>query len=187
MWKIEKKSKILQGENMDFNDLILSRESVRSYDKSCSVDEETLHRILEAGRLAPSAANKQPWEFWVVSSLEILAKLHACYAREWFRNAPHILIVVGDIEKCWESKEGEYLSLQTDLAIAMTHLILAAANEGVATCWIAAFNPLCLQEALELQPYQRIFGITPLGYPESDYQKIGTKKRKSLKEIVRYL
>ena len=81
---------------MEFRDLIKTRESVRDYDPSKPVSKEVLNRILEAGRLAPSAANRQPWTFVVVSSEEKLKVVRECYPRKWFQQAPHILVVVGD-------------------------------------------------------------------------------------------
>jgi nitroreductase len=72
---------------MEFNDVIHKRESVRNYDPSRPVDKDTLNRILEAGRLAPSAANYQPWEFWLISSPEMLEKVRPCYARQWLHDA----------------------------------------------------------------------------------------------------
>jgi len=69
----------------------------------------------------------------------------------------------------------------------MTHLILAAENEGIGTCWIAAYDPLLLKKALNLNENQVVFGITPLGYPKSDYKKSLSKKRKLLKDIVEFL
>ena len=69
----------------------------------------------------------------------------------------------------------------------MTHLILAAENEGVGTCWIEAYNPVLLKEALNTNENQVIFGITPLGYPKPGFQKTNLKIRKSLEEIVEFL
>ena len=80
-----------------------------------------------------------------------------------------------------------YNSIETDVAIAMTHIILAAENEGVATCWIAAYNPALLREALNPGENELIFGITPLGYPKEGFRKTMMKKRKSLEEIVEFL
>ena len=80
---------------MDFYDLIKNRESIRDYDPARPVEKDKLNRILNAGRIAPSAANKQPWHFLVISSGEMLDKVKRCYHRDWFKDAPHILIVAG--------------------------------------------------------------------------------------------
>ena len=172
---------------MEFYNLILSRESIRNYDPDRQVPKQILEKILNSGRLAPSACNIQPWNFLVVSSPEMLNKVRACYSRDWFRDAPHILIVVGLKDKAWKRSYDGYNSLETDVAIAMTHLILAAENEGVATCWIEAYNPAVLRESLRLSADQLVFAITPLGYSKPGFSKSGVKIRKPLEEIVEYL
>lgn len=172
---------------MEFTDLIHTRESVRNYDPGRTVPEEILRKILDAGRLAPSACNYQPWKFLLVSSKSMLEKVRACYHREWFKDAPHILVVTALKEQAWTRAYDGYNSAETDAAIALTHMILAAENEGIATCWIAAYDPEMLRKALNLDKSQIIYGITPLGYPKKGYQKSKGKKRKALEEIVEYL
>lgn len=172
---------------MDFADLIRLRESVRSYDPARSLDREVLLRILEAGRLAPSAANRQPWQFIVVESPQILDRVRGCYHREWFRNAPCVLVVTGSRELAWKRASDGYCSIETDLAIAMDHMILAAENEGVGACWIAAFDPLVLRQALNLPPETCLFAITPLGYPEAGHERKGVKSRKLMDEVVTFM
>jgi nitroreductase len=172
---------------MEYTDLILSRESVRNYDPNRPVPKEILERIFNAGRLAPSACNYQPWKFLVISSSPVLEKVRASYNREWFKEAPHILVVLGLRNQSWNRSYDGYNSIETDVAIAMTHIILAAENEGVGTCWIAAYNPQILKEALNIKDNQLIFGITPLGYPKPGFIKALNKKRKSLEDIVEYI
>ena len=172
---------------MEFNDLIRTRESIRDYDPEKPVKKEVLNKILDAGRMAPSACNYQPWEFLVVESPQMLEKVRTCYHRPWFKDAPHILIVLGFKDKAWVRGFDGYNSIETDLAIVMTHLILAAENEGVGTCWIEAYDPAMLSKALELKENQAVFGITPLGYPRKGFVKKGNKTRKTLKETVRYV
>ncbi|MFN8134100.1 MAG: hypothetical protein U0Z17_02300 [Bacteroidales bacterium] len=82
---------------------------------------------------APSASNYQFWEFWLISSKEMLEKVKRCYSRSWINDAPHILVVTGDLDHAWERADG-YNSLQTDLAIAMHQMVLAATNDVV--LWI---------------------------------------------------
>ncbi len=168
---------------MDFYDLVRGRESIRSYDPQRPLDRATLERIAEAGRLAPSACNLQPWRFVVASSPEMLAKVRRCYSSSWFRDAPHVLAVVGDVRKAWTRKDG-YNSIETDLTIAMDHMILAAESEGVGTCWIAAFDAKELRAALSLAEHERVFAITPLGYPRPGFKKRGRKERRPLSEVL---
>ena len=172
---------------MEFYDLIRSRESVRNYDPERPVSKEILERILDAGRLAPSACNIQPYKFVVISSPEKLEKVKACYNRDWFKEAPLILTVIGLRNQAWDRNYDGYNSIESDVAIALTHIILAAENEGVGTCWIAAYNPVILKEALNINKNQLIFGITPLGYPKPGYIKTLNKKRKTLENIVEFL
>lgn len=172
---------------MDFYELVKGRESIRNYDPDRPVDQNTLNRILEAGRVAPSAVNYQPWRFLVISSPEMLAKVRPCYGRDWFSDAPHVLVIVGNVDEAWVRKYDGYNSLETDLTIVMDHMILAAEYEGVATCWIGAYDPFKLREALGLKDNEKVFSITPLGYPRPGFVKKGEKKRKPLSEIVEFL
>ncbi|NTU52841.1 MAG: nitroreductase [Chlorobiaceae bacterium] len=171
---------------MNFHDLVASRKSVRGYDSSHPVPGEVLDRILDAGRLAPSAKNLQPWKFLLVSSPEKLEEIRPCYNREWFGQAQHLLIVTGDHEAAWVRPSDGWNSLETDLAIAMDHLVLAAHAEGVSTCWISAFNPAMLRESLRLKPSEAVFAITPLGYGSPDAET-RPKTRKPLDEVVIHL
>lgn len=171
---------------MEFNLLIQTRESVRDYDPGKPLPNEVLEKILNAVRLAPSACNNQPWEFWVIRSQEMLEKVKACYHRQWFKDAPVIMIIVGMKDKAWVRSFDHYNSLETDLAIAMTHLILAAENEGVGACYIEAYDPSILKSALGLNDNQVVYGITPLGYPHDGVGKRNNKTRKCLEETVRY-
>jgi|AntAceMinimDraft_2_1070361.scaffolds.fasta_scaffold00499_4 nitroreductase len=172
---------------MEYFDLISKRESVRNYNINKKVEKSTLTKIANAGRLAPSAANKQPWKFLIISSEKILQKVRLCYYREWFKQAPHILVVIGDSTKSWVRKTDNCNYLETDLAIAMDHMILAAEAEGVGTCWIAAFDNIVLREALQLGDNKVVYSISPLGYPKDGYQKKGEKIRKAIDEVVEFI
>jgi len=172
---------------MEYTELIRRRESIRNYDPGRPVSKKILEKILDAGRLAPSACNYQPWKFILVSSPEMLAKVKSAYSRDWFRDAPHVLVMLGIKDKAWIRSYDGYNSVETDAAIAMTHIILAAENEGVGTCWIAAYDPEVLRKAINPGKNQVIFGITPLGYPRPGFRKSSDKKRKPLEEIVEFL
>ena len=171
---------------MDFTRLISGRESIRSYDPTRPVDKAVLERILDAGRMAPSAANRQPWKCLVVSSREMLTQVRRCYPKPWFMDAPHVLVLVGRTGEAWTRQDG-WSSIETDLAIAMDHMMLAAENEGVATCWVAAFDPGVLRSTLSLNSEDRVYTITPLGYPRPGFTKKNKKERKTLTDLVRYL
>ena len=172
---------------MEYTELIRIRESIRNYDPNRTVAKEILNKILDAGRLAPSACNYQPWRFLLISSSPLLEKVKACYQRDWLKDAPHILVVLGLRDQAWNRSYDGYNSIETDVAIAMTHIILAAENEGVGACWIAAYNPFLLKEVFNRDENQHIFGITPLGYPKPGFQKAAIKKRKPLEDVVEFL
>jgi len=172
---------------MEYYELIRSRESIRNYDPSRLISKEILEKILDAGRVAPSACNNQPWKFLVISSSPLLEKVKESYDREWFKEAPHILVIIGLRDQAWIRSFDGYNSIETDIAIAMTHIILAAENEGVGTCWIAHYNPVILREAIKPEDNQLIFGITPLGYPKPGFKKTLNKKRKPLGDIAEFL
>jgi nitroreductase len=114
----------------------------------------------------------------------MLDKIRPAYNRPWFKEAPHILLVIGNKSQAWEREYDCYNALETDVTIVMDHLILAAAHEGVASCWIANFNPTILRDALVLNENEYVYTLSPLGYPKGDYVKKSTKQRKSFIELV---
>lgn len=172
---------------MNFLELIYQRESIRNYDPGKPVEAEKLRRVLEAGRIAPSAANRQPWRFYLVSSVENLTKIKTCYQRNWFNDAPHILVVAGKRSAAWVRPYDGYNAIETDLTIAMDHIILAAESEGLGTCWIAAYDPAKLYATGIFDNDEEIFAITPLGYQKAGFQKRGIKDRKGFDEVVRFV
>ncbi len=172
---------------MDYYKLIKDRESIRSFNPDRKISKEILLRIIEAGRLAPSASNLQPWQFIIVSTEKNLEKVRKCYKGSWFHKAPHILIVKGNKEQSWTRGSDNYKSIETDLTIAMDHMILAAEYEGIGTCWIAAFDPEILYATLDIKKNETIFAITPLGYTPEGFIKKGRKSRKSMAEISSFI
>jgi len=172
---------------MEYFDLISKRESVRDYRSDKKIDKSTLLKIANAGRIAPSAANRQPWKFLIISSDEMLHKVRSCYHRDWFKKAPHILIAVGNNTSSWVRQTDNYNFVETDLAIAMDHMILAAEAEGIGTCWISAFDNEILREALKLENNEIVYSITPLGYQNAGYNKKENKIRKPIEEVVEFI
>ena len=172
---------------MDFLSLASNRYSIRGYDSQKPVEKEKLFRILEAGRMAPSAANRQPWTFVVIQSEKMRNQINQVYAAPWIANAPLILIVKGRRSEAWSRKADQYNSIETDLAIAMTHLILAATAEGLSSCWIAAFDEANLRKLLKLTEDEVVFAMTPIGYKTETGIITRPKTRKPLEEIVEWL
>lgn len=166
---------------MEFSELIRKRYSVRAY-KPDPVEDEKLAEILEAARLAPTAANRQPFQIIVIHTEGKKEALQRIYPREWFTQAPLVICAVGVPRYSWvRSDQRHYLDV--DVAIVMDHLILAAANLGLGTCWIAAFNAQAARELLGLPDEVEPLIFTPLGYPADTP---GPKERKPLEELVRY-
>jgi len=133
---------------MDFSQLVQMRGSVRGY-LDTPVEEEKLDLILEAARLAPTAANRQPFRVVVVRDDHLRAAFATAYSREWFYTAPVILVVCGVPAEAWTRSDG-FDSLVTDAAIVTDHLTLQAADLGLGTCWIANFDPQAVRGILRL-------------------------------------
>ena len=167
---------------MEFSELIEKRYSVRAY-SSDEVEKDKLERVLNAARLAPTAANRQPFQIIVVHTRGREEELRKIYHRDWFVQAPIILCGVGVPSRGWVRSDDKRRYLDVDVAIVMDHLILAAANQGLGTCWIAAFNAKAAREVLNLPDNVEPLIFTPLGYPAD---QLRPKERKSLDELIRY-
>jgi nitroreductase len=168
---------------MEFSELIQRRYSVRSY-KADPVENDKLSRILEAARLAPTAANRQPFQLIVIHTKGREAELRRMYHREWAVQAPVIICAVGLTSQGWVRGSDGKNYTDVDVAIVFDHLVLEAANQGLGTCWIAAFNPDAVRQALELPEDVEPIALTPLGYP-ADLPPVN-KTRKPLAVLVRY-
>ena len=166
---------------MEYFDLINKRYSVRAY-KPEPVEEVKLQAVLEAARLAPTAANRQPFQLIVIHTSGREADLQRIYRRDWFTQAPLIICACGVPRLSWV-RDDQRRYLDVDVAIVMDHLILAATNLGLGTCWIAAFNSRAAREVLSLPEDIEPLLFTPLGYPAD---QAGPKERKSVSELVRY-
>ncbi len=151
---------------MDIYEVIKKRRSCRSY-KTDPVDDEKLTRVLEAARLAPSAANRQPFCMVAVKDKNKKRMLGAAYSKEWFLEAPIIICACVRPSQAWKRGDGKNYA-DVDVSIAMEHLVLAATKEGLGACWVAAFKARELKDFVEdvfnekgVEPV----AMTPLGYP----------------------
>ncbi|MFH1074875.1 MAG: nitroreductase family protein [Candidatus Firestonebacteria bacterium] len=166
---------------MDFNEVIKKRKSIRKYDLTRPVSDELVNKVLETARLAPSACNLQPWHFIVIRDNKVKEEMKEVYGREWFYTAPVIIVGCTDTSVSWKRSFDKADYSQVDLAIAFDHLLLAAAGEGLGTCWIGAFNPEIARKVLGIPEKINIIAMTPLGYPA---EVPAAKPRKELKEII---
>ena len=137
---------------------ILERRSVRKYIGKLMPDKD-LQTVLEAGRQAPSAANRQPWHFVVVRDPEQKRKLaEACSGQTWMADAGVIIAGIGkpSVNEKWYA---------VDVAIAMQNMILAATALGYGTCWIGAFNEQEVARLLGVPGDCKVVALTPVGVP----------------------
>ncbi len=167
---------------MNFIDLAIKRCSVRGY-LDTPVEEEKINYVLEAARAAPSACNNQPWVFIVIKDPQSRRRLEKVYNRQWFFEAPVIIAACCDGSVSWKRKDGKDYG-DIDVAIALDHLTLAAAEKGLGTCWIGAFDEREARTVLLLPKTIHPVAFTPLGYPASEEKK--QKMRKQLNEIVHW-
>ncbi len=164
---------------MEFYEVLNKRRSIRKY-KTTAVEQDKLDRILDAARIAPSAKNLQPWHFIVIRDESVKLALKDAYDKEWFYSAPVIVCVCGEPAKAWVRRDGRSY-LDVDVANAFEHLILAAAAEGLGTCWIGAFDANAVRRTLRLPGGIEPIAMTPIAYPDETPLPL---VRKSMDEIV---
>lgn len=166
---------------MNFLELVKMRYSVRSYEER-PIEQDKLDYIMECVRLAPSAVNFQPWKFRVVTDKKLLDALKSVYPREWIKTAPCIIVACGDHSEAWHRKLDNKDHTDVDVAIAVEHLCLAAAEQGLGTCWVCNFDVPRCKELMDLPEQVEPIALIPIGYiSETD---VAEKKRKPLQEIL---
>jgi nitroreductase len=166
---------------MDVMETVAARYSVRGY-RPDEVDDETLATVLEAARLAPTAANRQAFRLIVIHTRGREEELARVYGRAWFTQAPLIVAVIAVPGEAWRRSDDKPYD-EVDATIAMDHLILAAASLGLGTCWIAAFDPAAARDVFGLPDDVEPIAFTPLGWPDKARAQTG---RKPLDELVHY-
>ncbi|HSE84380.1 MAG TPA: nitroreductase family protein [Thermodesulfobacteriota bacterium] len=153
---------------MDTFDCIRKRRDIRSFLQK-DVPDDVIRKIVEAGRLAPSAMNLQPWHFIVIKNKETLKGLGKfCTSGRFIVEASFAVVVVTDPSNKWHEIDGTR---------AVQNMSLAAWNDGVGTCWIGAIERGKVKEALNIPRNLHILTILPFGYPEEF-----TVKRKKIRE-----
>ena len=170
---------------MEFTEVIRNRYSCKKYSDK-AVEEERLQHILEAGRLAPTAKNLQEQKIYVVRSAEGLAKIDKATPCRY--GAPTVLVVAFDREHVFTYPGGKRNSGVEDAAIVATHMILAAANEGVDSCWLNFFDPDALAAELGLPENEEILMLMDVGYAAENAGPLPNHaSRKGLEDTVKYL
>ena len=167
---------------MDLMEVMTTRYSVRAY-RPDPVEPEKLAGVLEAARLAPTACNRQPFQILVIRTEGRREELARIYHRPWFADAPLVIGICSLPQSGWRRRDGKSYA-DVDATIAMDHLILAAHDLGLGTCWIGAFDPAAAREVLGLEPGLEPLVFTPLGYPAVAAKP---KQRRPLADLVRFL
>ena len=165
---------------MNFKELCQMRYSVRAYKPDAKQDEK-MEYIKECARLAPSAVNKQPWHFITFTNEEDRQRLQQCYDREWFKEAPAYILVCENQGEAWTRRYDGKNHADIDAAIAIEHICLAAAEQGLGTCWVCNFRVQLCQELFQIPEHLYPVAIIPIGFPADDV--IPEKTRKEISEI----
>ena len=155
---------------MNFHELINQRYSVRAYETK-PVEEDKLLRVLEAAQMAPTGGNRQAFQLLVVHTAGREEEMRRLYNKDWFVDAPIVIVACAATD------------YKLNVGIVMDHLILAATEEGLGTCWIGAFDRNAAREILGLPIDVEPILCTTLGYGKDTPRE---KKRKSLEALVRY-
>ena len=152
---------------MEFIDVITKRYSVRGYlDKK--VEKEKLDYVLKAATIAPTGVNAQPFKVYVIDTKKYKDELSKIYGAKWFVEAPLVLAVVGIKNKAWTRPWDQKNIADIDATIVMDHMILAAADVGLGTCYIGAFKKYEAHKFLELDENEEVVLFTPLGYGNAE-------------------
>jgi len=152
-----------------FLELAVARFSVRNF-KNQPIEPDTLNKVLEAGRVAPTASNRQPQRIKIITAAAELAKIDECTPCRF--GAPAVLLICYDSNICWKRKYDGATSGEVDASIVTTHLMLAAHDLGLGTCWVMHFNPAKVSERFALPKYIVPVAMLPIGYPAENAEPL---------------
>ncbi|MBQ0048843.1 MAG: nitroreductase family protein [Bacteroidales bacterium] len=164
---------------MNLKELCEARYSCRLYQEK-PIEAEKLEYIKECVRLAPSAVNRQPWKFLLITDPAQLDIVKACYKREWIQTAPAIVMCLKNESECWTRRYDSHSHADIDIAIATEHLCLAATEQGLAGCWVCNFDIEMLRSTFPIPEGYDPAVLVPLGYPADEP---APKVRKPLDEV----
>lgn len=167
---------------MNITELVKYRKSVRSWSDK-PVDIETVEKIIDAARFAPSAKNLQDWRVIAVTEPELRVKMtEIANGQNFVGEAPVILVICGDSSTGMMSCDMPRWVV--DATILIDHITLAAAGEGLGTCWIGSFNQKACRELLHIPDGWEVVELLPLGYPANPSPV--KKSRKSVSEVLNW-
>ena len=166
---------------MQIHEAIKNRRSVRAY-KPDPIPEQSLRKVLEAARLAPSAHNDQDWKFIIIKDIKKRKQLaQAAQSQSFIAEAPVVIAAVAlNPERVMNCEVPAYA---INLAIAVDHMTLQACEQGLGTCWIGAFSQEEVKKVLKIPDKYKVVALLPLGFPADSPRP---KTRKSLEEIICY-
>ncbi|MEJ5292502.1 MAG: nitroreductase family protein [Candidatus Methanosuratincola sp.] len=169
--------------DMEVFEAILKRRSVRSYLPD-PIPQEKVNRILEAGRLSPSAMNRQPWHFVVVTDPEKRKELAHGKFGGMLKEAPLVIVGCGD-------REASPKWYKVDTAIALQTMVIAATGEGLGTCWVGSFDEARVKGVLKIPERYEVVSLLAVGYPREGFSVTGAitsvlRNKKKIGEIVSY-
>lgn len=162
---------------MSFIDTILTRRSIRRYEKQ-DIPKDVLDKILEAGRQAPSAGNKQPWHFIVLSDYDIKEKLSHGKWNTFVKDSAVTIVGCGYIGDEYGRKWST-----VDISIALQNMVIAAWGLGIGSCWIGDFKEAEVKSLLNIPEDRKVIALVTFGYPA---EKIESRQKKPIDEIVSY-
>ncbi len=171
---------------MSMEEVIKQRRSVRSFTDE-QVDDETVRHLLNMGRWAPSAGNRQPWHFYAVRDAEMRAQLaEAAGGQQFVVQAPVVIVVCAEPETSAAryGDRGRSLYCLQDTAAAVQNILLEVHARGLGACWVGAFDEQRCAEVLTLPEGRRPVAMIPIGHPASDPQP---RARRSLDEVVTHI
>lgn len=164
------KAKSKEPPNLSVFDVILSRRSFRRYENK-EIPEEVVQQILEAGRHAPSAVNKQPIRFVVVNDGEKIENFSSALFNRFIKDAPVVVVGCADVKSLLTGKWAT-----VDATIALQNMVIAAWSLGVGSCWIGAFNEEKVKKLLKIPANWKVVALVTFGYP-AEHPKPRKKKR----------
>ena len=162
---------------MSIIDTILTRRSIRRYEAK-DIPEEVLQQILEAGRQAPSAVNRQPIRFVVVKDHSLLQTLCDTLITRFVKTAPVAIVGCADTKSLLTGKWAII-----DAAIAMQNMVIAAWTLGIGSCWIGACDEAKVKELLRIPDKCKVVGLVTLGYPAEQPKP---RKKKPFEEMFTF-
>ncbi|MEM0006854.1 MAG: nitroreductase family protein [Candidatus Bathyarchaeia archaeon] len=168
---------------MEVFEAVQKRRSIRAYE-STPVPIDKIMRVLEAGRLAPSAGNIQPWHFVVVTDAEKRERLAQGMFAKFLKEAPVVIVGCGN-------QKASPKWFMVDVAIAMQNMVLTATGMGLGTCWVGSFDESQVRELLKIPENYRVVALLALGYPREKFDLTGkvlhlVRRRKPIEKVVSF-